>query len=200
VVVSGFIAYPWPAMQPTTPPIGHDSSGNPAPGELELVRAFLSLHDHRRPDESLPPSPATVEAWFRRSELVSPTERMTARDLREALDVIAGLRAGIDGPGFNVDVLDAAAERAGLRPRFGRGVLEPIAGGPRGAIGRLLAIAFLAQRDGGWERLRRCSADDCTAIFYDRSKNRSGRWCSMQSCGNRAKVRAFRQRERGTRP
>jgi predicted RNA-binding Zn ribbon-like protein len=33
-------------------------------------------------------------------------------------------------------------------------------------------------------------------VFYDRSKNRSGRWCVMAECGNRAKVRAYRERER----
>ena len=32
--------------------------------------------------------------------------------------------------------------------------------------------------------------------FYDRSKNRSGRWCSMDSCGNVEKARAFRERNR----
>ncbi len=32
-------------------------------------------------------------------------------------------------------------------------------------------------------------------VFFDRSKNKSGKWCSMNACGNRAKVRAFRARQ-----
>jgi predicted RNA-binding Zn ribbon-like protein len=31
-------------------------------------------------------------------------------------------------------------------------------------------------------------------VFYDESRAGSRRWCSMQRCGNRAKVRAHRQR------
>jgi predicted RNA-binding Zn ribbon-like protein len=45
-------------------------------------------------------------------------------------------------------------------------------------------------------RLRECAADDCGWIFIDTSRNRSRRWCSMSSCGNRAKVQQFRQRQR----
>ena len=37
---------------------------------------------------------------------------------------------------------------------------------------------------------------DCRWAFYDGSKNRSGRWCDMASCGNRMKARAFRERAR----
>ena len=61
-------------------------------------------------------------------------------------------------------------------------------------IGRILAAAFLAQLDGTWNRFRECSDPSCRSVFWDRSKNRSGRWCSMSSCGNRAKVRAYRER------
>lgn len=54
---------------------------------------------------------------------------------------------------------------------------------------------------GDRRRLRECAADDCGWLFYDTSRNQSRRWCSMQSCGNRAKVQQFRERKRsdGTR-
>ena len=44
--------------------------------------------------------------------------------------------------------------------------------------------------------LKLCADETCRSVFYDRSKNRSGRWCSMSTCGNRAKVRAWRERQR----
>ena len=37
-------------------------------------------------------------------------------------------------------------------------------------------------------RLRHCLNDQCGWLFMDDSKNGSRRWCSMQSCGNRAKA------------
>jgi hypothetical protein len=39
-----------------------------------------------------------------------------------------------------------------------------------------------------------CPGDDCGWVFLDHRGRR--RWCSMQSCGNRAKVSAFAQRRR----
>ena len=49
---------------------------------------------------------------------------------------------------------------------------------------------------GSWERLEICPADDCLRAFFDRSRNRSRTWCSMQVCGNREKARTFRKRTR----
>jgi predicted RNA-binding Zn ribbon-like protein len=49
---------------------------------------------------------------------------------------------------------------------------------------------------GTWERLKACPRDCCLWAFYDTSKNRSKRWCSMESCGNVEKARAFRYRQR----
>ena len=40
-------------------------------------------------------------------------------------------------------------------------------------------------------RLKLCSSPECGWLFYDTSKNRSRRWCSMKGCGNRAKVNQF---------
>ncbi len=65
---------------------------------------------------------------------------------------------------------------------------------PDATGGHLLAAVHAAQADGSWSRLKLCAADDCARAFIDRSRNRSAQWCSMATCGNRAKVRAFRAR------
>jgi predicted RNA-binding Zn ribbon-like protein len=43
-------------------------------------------------------------------------------------------------------------------------------------------------------RIRVCAAVDCGMLFVDQSRPGTRRWCSMQRCGTRAKVRAHRQR------
>ena len=43
-------------------------------------------------------------------------------------------------------------------------------------------------------RVRQCAGESCTWLFLDTSRNGLRRWCDMQACGNRAKVRRFRQR------
>jgi predicted RNA-binding Zn ribbon-like protein len=80
--------------------------------------------------------------------------------------------------------------------RFADGTagVESTASGVSGAIGRILAEVSAEMAEGTWERLKACRADDCKYAFLDTAKNRSRAWCSMQSCGNRAKVAAYRER------
>ena len=94
--------------------------------------------------------------------------------------------------------LDRAAGRAGMRASFASGAPElvPGAAGVDGALARLLAIVAASAEQGTWERLKACPRDCCLWAFYDKSKNHSKRWCSMESCGNVEKARAFRQRRR----
>jgi predicted RNA-binding Zn ribbon-like protein len=47
------------------------------------------------------------------------------------------------------------------------------------------------------DRLGQCGGVDCGWIFLDTSRNRRRQWCTMQDCGNRAKVQKFRQKQRG---
>jgi predicted RNA-binding Zn ribbon-like protein len=89
-----------------------------------------------------------------------------------------------------------------VRVRFAAGhdpELVTDATGVDGAIARLMAIVAAAVEHGRWERLKACPREECEWAFYDKSKNRSGRWCSMEACGNIEKARAFRERKRGVR-
>jgi predicted RNA-binding Zn ribbon-like protein len=49
---------------------------------------------------------------------------------------------------------------------------------------------------GDFDLVRPCEGKDCILWFYDRTKSHRRRWCSMQVCGNRHKVEAFRERQR----
>lgn len=54
------------------------------------------------------------------------------------------------------------------------------------------AVRLFGPEAGG--RIRECSADDCAIVYLDTSRSGNRRWCSMQRCGNRSKVRAHRAR------
>jgi predicted RNA-binding Zn ribbon-like protein len=45
--------------------------------------------------------------------------------------------------------------------------------------------------------LKRCANAGCRLFFYDDSRTRRRRWCSMAVCGNRHKVAAFLKRKGG---
>lgn len=177
------------------------STADGAPGELELVRAFVNTVDLEDGAEELSDPPALAR-WLAARGLLPGGSRVGPADLRRALELREALRTLLQrnngGPSVPraADALDAASRAAGLAVRFGpEGArLEAAAGGAPGALGRLLAAAAAAMADGTWERLKACRSETCAWAFYDRSKNRSRAWCSMAVCGNRTKVKAYRRR------
>ena len=154
------------------------------------------------PDREDLVNPAVLAAWLSSRGLAAGA-RVGKHDLEEARAVREALRelllahneVDADVPRATA-VLDAAAQRAGLTIRFADGAAraEPSAPGVRGALGSILAEVSAGMADGTWERMKACRADDCKYAFLDTAKNRSRAWCSMQSCGNRAKVAAYRER------
>ena len=175
-----------------------------APGPLALVQAFANTvaeEGDRRWEEFA--GPASLRHWLARNGLLDEEEAVGEYDVAWARRVRAALRsllaannAGEVDPEA-VWTLNRAAEKAKLVVRFvpeGRAALETDAGGVHGAIGEILAAAHAGMEAGTWGRLKACANAACGWAFYDRSKNRSGRWCSMEVCGNRIKTRAYRRR------
>lgn len=180
-----------------------------APGDLEHVRAFVNTLDVLPGAEELA-HPADLRRWLTEHGLASPDLHVSAADLRRALRFREALRAvliahteGTPAPPEACQSLDEVARRARLRLSFeehGGAALEPEAGGVDGALGRLATIVHSAIGQGTWGRLKACHEHTCEWAFYDHTKNRSGTWCTMQVCGNRAKARAYRDRRAGSGP
>jgi predicted RNA-binding Zn ribbon-like protein len=56
-----------------------------------------------------------------------------------------------------------------------------------------LAVSALdLLRHGPLDRLKAC--EDCPWLFLDSSRNHSRRWCSMEDCGTRVKMRRYRSK------
>jgi predicted RNA-binding Zn ribbon-like protein len=53
--------------------------------------------------------------------------------------------------------------------------------------------------EGTRARLRLCANPHCGLLFYDNSRTRRRRWCSMAICGNRSKVAAFARKHSSAR-
>ena len=175
-----------------------------APGELELVRGFVNTLDVEEGTDELT-TPDQLRSWLAGLGLLDPGDRLTESDLHRTLELREALRAlllannGIEPPAAATATLDAAACAANLRARFsadGTAGLVPEAAGLDAALGRLLAAVYAAMADGSWRRLKACRAQDCEWVFWDATKNRSGAWCDMGVCGNRAKARSYRERHR----
>ena len=178
----------------------------PAPGELALVQAFINTRwDLQR--DGIPEiliSPDALRGWLQARGLVAGPKRLTSHDLDRALAVREGLRALAFAN--NDHTLDEAAIDAMRRASAGAGTeiyIEPegplfVADrttGIEAAIGALFAITARAMIDGTWPRMKACPGRHCGWVFYDHSRNQSGRWCSMKVCGDRDEARAYYQRK-----
>ena len=178
----------------------------PAPGELALVQAFMNTRWDLRTggNAEILVSAEALRDWLSARGLVAGPKPLTSHDLDRALAVREGLRALAFAN--NDHALDAGAVDAMRQASAGAGTeiyIEP--GGPRfvadtttgidGAIGALLAITARAMIDGSWRRLKACPGRHCGWAFYDHSRNQSGRWCSMNVCGDRDKARTYYRRK-----
>ncbi|HEY5195827.1 MAG TPA: CGNR zinc finger domain-containing protein [Solirubrobacteraceae bacterium] len=175
----------------------------PAPGQLELVQAFINTHYDLAVDHGADVlrTPERLGSWLAGRGLIELPAEVGRLDLRRALTARERLRE-IARSGERVDGLDEAARGAPVELRFGPDGPRLVAadGGPAGAIGVLLATAAFAMIDGSWARLKICPGEDCGWAFYDHSRNQAGRWCSMAVCGGRAKARAHYRRRRADGP
>ena len=177
-----------------------------APGRLELVRQFMNSLDMEEAKDELA-TPEGLAAWLDAHDLapagarISEPDRRRAIELREALRALLFANGGHPGDPAAIETLNRMASQVPLLVRFdedaGQAALQPAGGGVDAAIGTILAIVSSSMAEGSWPRLKACPADDCMWAFYDRSKNRSATWCSMEVCGNRAKARSYRARQRG---
>jgi len=175
------------------------------PADVRLVRDFVNTLEPQVGHEELQ-TPAQLRDWLAERGLVGPRSRFTDPDLdlvrrvREGLRAVLMAHAGHESDRAALAGLNAALERVQLRVAFGPdGARRLAAATPddlHGALAGLLTAIDRAERDQSWERLKVCARDTCRWAFYDASRNRSGRWCSMAGCGNHVKMkRAYAARK-----
>jgi predicted RNA-binding Zn ribbon-like protein len=176
----------------------------PAPPPLDLVQAFVNSSDREAEIDRFS-SPADLARWLRERRLLGRNEVVSARDLRDAIELREAIRQLLlehNGERASKDVRASFAryaEESLLVARIdddGAVTLAPARRGVAGALAQVVAAISEASATGTWPRLKACQADICQWAFYDRSKNRSSRWCSMEVCGSRAKMRRYRARRR----
>jgi predicted RNA-binding Zn ribbon-like protein len=117
---------------------------------------------------------ATASALARRAAVPADALETLNEELARAMSQAALHSAS---PGFAWDW--SGAEPALDRP------LWPIA---RSAADLLAGTAL--------DRVKQCPGQHCGWVFLDLTKNGRRRWCEMEVCGSRSKVRRYRERQR----
>ncbi|AXE87903.1 CGNR zinc finger domain-containing protein [Streptomyces sp. Go-475] len=154
--------------------------------------------------------PADLVAWAARSRLpagldltVSAGELARARALRDAVFLLAADRAH-DRPlrTAHLDAVNAAAAEPALVARIAPDGSRAWAPGATGTqllstVARDAIDLFTGPHA---HRVRECGAHNCFLLFVDTSRPGRRRWCAMEHCGNREKVRAHRARQAPRKP
>jgi hypothetical protein len=135
-----------------------------------------------------------IEGWHTLTGEPTPSIALDEEGLRALRDYRQALTDAATGDGVPVVVLSAASE---LELRSDGVVrLAPRGSGWRYLISLLLAIEWQAQAEDTRRRLKVCRNPRCRVAFYDRSRNNSGVWHDVRTCGNAANLRAHRERQR----
>ncbi|WP_424882302.1 CGNR zinc finger domain-containing protein [Streptomyces sp. SLBN-8D4] len=189
-------------------------TGSPAPADPALAFPFIGGRPcldfaatlgkrHTTPLERLPDT-AALARWFTEAELTTDEGqvRVTARDLtearllREALySLVRAAMAGREPDPSDVERVNAAAAQPDLAPQLGpaRWTARSPA---RAALATVARDAVLLVRGSLLERVKECENPNCSLLFLDDSQARRRRWCSMDRCGNLAKIAGYRSRSR----
>ncbi|GAA2074363.1 CGNR zinc finger domain-containing protein [Streptomyces albiaxialis] len=165
------------------------TTGGPGP-----YRRYEALH-----------APEDLAAWAERSRLtptpaleISAAQVADARELRDALFRAATARAHGERPAAaDVTVLNEAAACPPLAPVLAPDGAERRWAAPADGTRLLATVARDAVEllTGPYaHRVRVCSGENCALVYVDTSRPGRRRWCSMERCGNRHKVRALRER------
>lgn len=168
-----------------------------------LVKDFANTVDLEDTDELA--TPAGLAAWLAAAGLVEAGPAVDRQSHLAYLQLRTGIRdalaAHVNPAAERVGAADAVLARLPVRVNLSSSadrVLLPSPDLPpirRGLASLALAWARIVLT-GEAARLKRCAQDSCGWVFWDVSKNRSRRWCSMRICGNRAKARSYAARQR----
>ncbi|WP_369023663.1 CGNR zinc finger domain-containing protein [Nocardia cyriacigeorgica] len=163
-------------------------------GEGDYAK-FESLHE-----------PADLAQWLAEPPLsalltvpVTAEELTAAKSLRQAIWVVAHARAdGRPLPADAVATINRAATPTPLTPEL---AMDGTTAGWAAPVRATQALSTLARETielltgplAG--RIRECAGDNCPLVFVDTSRPGARRWCAMERCGNRHKLRALRARQ-----
>jgi predicted RNA-binding Zn ribbon-like protein len=177
-----------------------------APETIKLQGGALSLDfansadwtEAGEPIEDALVEPDSLERWGRRVGIAAPAdedELAAARALRPALRavLIAAAHGDTPDPAAREALMRTYADAtaaAHLSPRDGAYVLDWPDDDPRRVRFAVTAdaLSLLADAD-RLARVHVCPGRDCGWLFLNKSGRQ--RWCSMATCGSRAKMRAM---------
>lgn len=187
------------------PTAGPDpGSRTPAPGSLRLIQALVNTLNEEHGLDLLG-TQVEADGWLAAAGLMPAGFRLTGVQRRALVELREAIRHVLIAHTDQRDDVEAASRltlalapcRLALAVAPGNGVrLVSADHDPFTRVIGSVALAIAeAAAAGTWDRLKCCPGRLCGWAFYDRSASSRSRWCSMQLCGARSKMRAYRDRQ-----
>jgi predicted RNA-binding Zn ribbon-like protein len=160
------------------------------PNDISIIKANFSVeeldHVSQRARE--------LREWFRdfvkshKGKPLSPKALHLLKPLNDLLGLDQIFWSIVPGPGTPQDKSDGPSPlifrlRPQRRWRTPESLLAPVAE----EIAKVVCFA-------DFSCVKACLGKGCILSFYDETRRRQRRWCSMAICGNRAKQEAYRKR------
>jgi predicted RNA-binding Zn ribbon-like protein len=181
--------------EPDTP-IALRTGNPPAPDGLCLLEAFLNTWSEELGIEDLASAKAT-EAWLKGAGLWSGSKHLTKEQHQRILTFRDSLRTWILDAGASVP-LDQATSKVTFHAQLQGGSdiqFRPTGDAYQFLVGTLIQLISSSQHNGTWTRFKCCELPSCGWAFYDSTRSRTRRWCSMKTCGSRHKAREYYKRK-----
>jgi len=187
------------------PPTAGSDPGDraPAPGSLRLIQALVNTLNAETGRDLLGTAPEaarwlTAAGLLPAGSVVTGVQRAALAELREATRQVLGghieRREDPEAAGRLTLALAPSRLTLAVDPAGGVRLVSADHDPFSRVIGAVAAAIAEAATTGTWARLKCCPGRRCGWAFYDRSASSRSRWCSMQICGARAKMRAYRDR------
>jgi len=189
------------------PTAGRDrGSRAPAPGSLRLVQALVNTLNAELGRDLLGTT-ADATRWLEAGGLLAADSPLTRAEhgalveLREAIRQVLGTHTEGRADAEAARRLSVALACSRLAPAIDPAGGVALVSADHDPFARVVGSVAIAIAEAGavgtWERLKSCPGQLCGWAFYDRSASARSRWCSMQVCGARSKMRAYRDRQLG---
>jgi len=173
-------------------------TGTPAaPGNLVLLEGFLNTYAGEFGVEDFA-TPDSTEAWLKSVNLWTGTEKLSTSQTRKIISFRDTLRMWILDKETNQpinELIQAVPFQAMFDSQGEIGFRSKGDAGDQ-VLGAVSEVILESQKNGTWDRFKCCELPTCGWAYYDSTRSRTKRWCSMKTCGSRHKAREYYKRKR----
>ncbi len=169
----------------------------PAPGGLILIEGLLNTSSEELQFDDFETTDST-EAWLRNLGLWLGEKSITQEQHHKIISFRNDLRRWILS-GDNLSSLNDVFSEVSFSAELGTdGKVKFISKNTnyQKVIGSFIQVIYESQENGTWNRFKCCALPSCGWAFFDSSRSRTKRWCSMKTCGSRHKAREHYKRKR----